>query len=352
MPSLSPDRAPRFRQRLSQRSDVRPPLTRQTGGCDDRRTCGCVWRHGSGGSSAAKRIGLRTGSPTTSPIPGDIRCSRRCSRATSRDALPTSRAGAGRGLRADLRRLRASPDARHHALEPSRVLRLLRDHAAAGPACSPSSSPPRSTCRRCCGARRRRQPSSRKCRSRGFGSCIGLPDGFEGVIYDTASISTPARAGRGARGGGAVVRDARVSRDAPTSRSCASTAPIRRTRRSTRPSSCSVSATSRCVGSRADARVPDASRTRSPPRSLKIARSGWLPMAVVATVGTTSTTSVDPVAAIARICRRERLWLHVDAAYAGVAAMRARILAGSSAARPTPTRSSSTRTSGCSRRST
>jgi aromatic-L-amino-acid decarboxylase len=42
---------------------------------------------------------------------------------------------------------------------------------------------------------------------------------------------------------------------------------------------------------------------------------------VVATVGTTSTTSVDPVAAIAGICARERLWLHVDAAYAGVAAM-------------------------------
>jgi aromatic-L-amino-acid decarboxylase len=47
----------------------------------------------------------------------------------------------------------------------------------------------------------------------------------------------------------------------------------------------------------------------------------WLPIAVVATVGTTSTTSVDPVAAIADVCERERLWLHVDAAYAGVAAM-------------------------------
>jgi aromatic-L-amino-acid decarboxylase len=44
-------------------------------------------------------------------------------------------------------------------------------------------------------------------------------------------------------------------------------------------------------------------------------------MAVVATVGSTSSTSVDPVAAIAGICEREGLWLHVDAAYAGVAAM-------------------------------
>ena len=50
-------------------------------------------------------------------------------------------------------------------------------------------------------------------------------------------------------------------------------------------------------------------------------RAGRLPMAVVATVGTTSTTSVDSVSAIADICERERVWLHVDAAYAGVAAM-------------------------------
>jgi aromatic-L-amino-acid decarboxylase len=50
-------------------------------------------------------------------------------------------------------------------------------------------------------------------------------------------------------------------------------------------------------------------------------RHGIQPLAVVATVGTTSTTSVDPVGAIAKICGRERLWLHVDAAYAGVAAM-------------------------------
>jgi aromatic-L-amino-acid decarboxylase len=49
--------------------------------------------------------------------------------------------------------------------------------------------------------------------------------------------------------------------------------------------------------------------------------AGFLPIAVVATVGSTSATSVDPVAAIADICAREGLWLHVDAAYAGVAAM-------------------------------
>jgi aromatic-L-amino-acid decarboxylase len=43
--------------------------------------------------------------------------------------------------------------------------------------------------------------------------------------------------------------------------------------------------------------------------------------AVVATVGTTSTSSVDPVSAIADAAERDGVWLHVDAAYAGSAAV-------------------------------
>jgi len=43
--------------------------------------------------------------------------------------------------------------------------------------------------------------------------------------------------------------------------------------------------------------------------------------AVVATIGTTSTSSVDPVEAAADACEREGVWLHVDAAYAGSAAV-------------------------------
>ncbi len=49
--------------------------------------------------------------------------------------------------------------------------------------------------------------------------------------------------------------------------------------------------------------------------------AGRIPLAIVATIGTTSSTSVDPVGAIAAIAARERLWLHVDAAYAGPVAL-------------------------------
>lgn len=48
---------------------------------------------------------------------------------------------------------------------------------------------------------------------------------------------------------------------------------------------------------------------------------GRLPIAAIATVGTTGPGSIDPVPAIATVCEREKIWLHVDGAYGGAAAV-------------------------------
>ena len=73
-------------------------------------------------------------------------------------------------------------------------------------------------------------------------------------------------------------------------------------------------------------RIPVDERFRMDPVALRQAihedvAAGMRPFAVVATAGTTSTTSVDPVAAIAALCEQHGLWLHVDAAYGGAAAI-------------------------------
>lgn len=48
---------------------------------------------------------------------------------------------------------------------------------------------------------------------------------------------------------------------------------------------------------------------------------GLIPFFACATIGTTSTLAIDPVPEIASVCEQHRLWLHVDAAMAGTAAM-------------------------------
>jgi aromatic-L-amino-acid decarboxylase len=50
-------------------------------------------------------------------------------------------------------------------------------------------------------------------------------------------------------------------------------------------------------------------------------KAGLVPCFVCATVGTTSSNAMDPIAAIGRVCRENNLWLHVDAAMSGTAAL-------------------------------
>jgi aromatic-L-amino-acid decarboxylase len=158
---------------------------------------------------------------------------------------------------------------------------------------------------------------------------IGLPDTFEGVIYDTASISSLH----------AITAAREVAVPQVRQLGLAGRADVPRLR-----VYCSDQAHSSIdkgvilagLGHQALRRIPSDGEFRMQPDALRSAivedrAAGVLPIAVVATVGTTSTTSVDPVAAIAEICESERAWLHVDAAYAGVAAMlpeHAHILAG------------------------
>ena len=49
--------------------------------------------------------------------------------------------------------------------------------------------------------------------------------------------------------------------------------------------------------------------------------AGLTPCFVCAAVGSTSSNAIDPLPAIGRLCRQEGLWLHVDAAMSGTAAL-------------------------------
>ncbi|MFT4583868.1 MAG: aromatic-L-amino-acid decarboxylase [Gammaproteobacteria bacterium] len=73
-------------------------------------------------------------------------------------------------------------------------------------------------------------------------------------------------------------------------------------------------------------KIPTNDRLQMDPAALSAQISqdqsaGLQPFFVCATVGTTSTLAVDPVAEIASVCEENSLWLHVDAAMAGSAAM-------------------------------
>jgi len=148
---------------------------------------------------------------------------------------------------------------------------------------------------------------------------IGLPPAFEGVIYDTASVSSLHAL--------AAAREALV----PGVRSdgMAGRGELPRYR-----VYCSEHAHSSIdkgvilvgLGHSALRKIEADGDFRMRPDALARAiaedrAAGIVPLAIVATVGTTSTTSIDPVPAIADIAASEGAWLHVDAAYAGVTAM-------------------------------
>jgi len=146
---------------------------------------------------------------------------------------------------------------------------------------------------------------------------VGLPEAFEGVIYDTASVST-LHALAAARE--YVVPGVRAHGLA------AAGMPLRIYASEHAHSSVDKAVTTLGFGLDALRKIPADAEFRMRPDALAAAIDedigrGVRPVAVAATIGTTSTTSVDPVAAIAEVCAARDIWLHVDAAYAGVAAM-------------------------------
>jgi aromatic-L-amino-acid decarboxylase len=148
---------------------------------------------------------------------------------------------------------------------------------------------------------------------------MGLPPEFGGVIYDTASVATMHAVAAAREALGLRVREEGMSgrADLPLLRLYAS---------EQSHSSVEKALIALGLGQRSLCKVPADAEFRMDAAALarmvaEDREAGSLPFCVVATVGTTSTTSVDPVPEIADVCAREGLWLHVDAAYAGSAAV-------------------------------
>ncbi len=149
---------------------------------------------------------------------------------------------------------------------------------------------------------------------------LGLPVDFRGVIMDGASMSSlvaiaaarEAVAGLEARQKGLSGRP-----DAPRLRLYIS---------DQTHSSVEKGAIVLGIGQENVVKVATDAQFRLSPEALETAvqqdlAAGYKPFFVCATVGTTSTTSIDPVPAIADVAERYGLWLHVDGAYGGLAAI-------------------------------
>lgn len=149
---------------------------------------------------------------------------------------------------------------------------------------------------------------------------LGLPEVFDGLLTDTASTSTliALAAAREAAGTEAAVRGLAGRDDLGLGLRVYASAEAH--------SSVEKACMTLGLGRESLARIQTNERFEMDVATLRHAiaadrERGYRPIAVVATLGTTSSTSVDPIAAIADIARREGIWLHVDAAYAGVVAM-------------------------------
>jgi aromatic-L-amino-acid/L-tryptophan decarboxylase len=148
---------------------------------------------------------------------------------------------------------------------------------------------------------------------------LGLPAGWFGQITDTASSSTlwALAAAREAAGLDIRTRGMAARDDLPPLRVYTS-----REAHSSVEKACIVLG----FGQDGLVKIPTDDEYRMRPDALREAvaadvAAGRRPIAAVPTVGTTSSTSIDPVAEVADVCAEHGMWLHVDAAYGGAAAV-------------------------------
>ncbi len=148
---------------------------------------------------------------------------------------------------------------------------------------------------------------------------MDLPEHFEGIIYDTASVSTMHAIAAARERAGFYIRDEGMSGrdDLPLLRVYASEQVH---------SSIDKGLITLGLGLRSLRKIECNERFEMIPEKLAEAinediENGFVPICVIPTVGTTSTSSVDPVDAIADICEKYGVWLHVDTAYAGSTAI-------------------------------
>lgn len=148
---------------------------------------------------------------------------------------------------------------------------------------------------------------------------LGLPDHFEGIIYDTASVSTMHAIAAARERSDLNIREQGMSGrdDLPLLRVYCSEQVH---------SSIDKACITLGLGTRSLRKIAVNERFEMIPEALAEAidedvDAGYLPICVIPTIGTTSSSSVDPVDAIADICEKHSIWLHVDSAYAGSAAI-------------------------------
>lgn len=145
---------------------------------------------------------------------------------------------------------------------------------------------------------------------------LGLPAHLRGVLQDTASLSTVAAMIAARERALPDVRENGLGGHPRLRAYCSAEA----------HNSVDKAGVATGIGRAGTRRIPTDDHFRMDPAALSAAieedrAAGWLPFFVTATVGTTSTTSIDPVPAIADVCERHGLWLHVDGAYGGTAAV-------------------------------